>query len=118
MQDKTYKFVPTFEMKPNTRAKFSLDINDYDKVSNTKHYNIQFTDNKILINNNITGVIGKIRYDAIFESNQHKPLIYYDLINNNGGGRFVIYENNLAEFTIYGSGKPIISSYLGRIKKI
>ena len=42
----------------------------------------------------------------------------YKLTNTFAGGRFLIHKDNTVEYTIYGSGLPIIKSYLGRLEHI
>jgi len=50
--------------------------------------------------------------------NSHKTISSMFNLDTFAGGHFVIYNDNLAQLTIYGSGIPIIDSFLGNFDKI
>jgi hypothetical protein len=64
---------------------------------------------------------GRTTYDAVVSGKQTSTAdgrLTYDLTGLFAGGRFVVWKNAeglQGEFTIYGSGRPIISSERGRL---
>ena len=126
-----YLFTTNYKTKEHIchypKPKFTLQQDDYSKVSSGKNFNVVIKGSEVLIFNNDSKMHGKLMTNGKFEkkSDNHplgldasdKKLVrWYYLDRTWAGGRFVIYED-MAELTIYGSGVPIISSYLGKLIK-
>lgn len=105
----------------NDGVKFHLDMNDYHTSEKEILYTLKFIDDKIEIEKD-----GKVEIDGVRTTYNPQdfglldknltPSLYYHL-NSFAGGRLVIYNNDFVEFTIYGSGLPIIFSVLGQLEK-
>lgn len=99
---------------PNVQfPKDSLQEGDYVATSDDIQYNVAFSaDGKI-----VTIGTGAISGEKTVDGNESK---YYNIDNGLfAGGRFLVWINNKdfeAEYTIYGSGIPIIKSERGILK--
>ena len=100
-----------------------LFAKNYEKQKIIKKSNIMFIKDKIYIDNELAGQMKNIDQTSFgFLANNEKVIACYYLNNTSvlgsgAGGRFVIYEGCTAEYTIYGSGRPIKQSYFGNLHK-
>jgi len=119
-----YIFTATYEAKLD-KPTFSLTNKDYVKSINIIKYHVTIDGDKIEIKNNNNYLIHGILVDnnnyrihgGLCSNNQEIVHSYYLDQGTAAGGRFIIFKDNLAEFTHYGSGRPIISSKLGYLTK-
>jgi len=111
------KFILTIDRvsnNPNVQfPKDSLPESDYVAISENIQYNVAFSaDGKI-----VTIGTGAVSGEKIKDDEESK---YYNIVNGLfAGGRFLIWKNNNdfeAEYTIYGSGVPVIRSERGSLK--
>ncbi|QKF94773.1 hypothetical protein QKU48_gp1315 [Fadolivirus algeromassiliense] len=117
-----YTFIVTHKAKLET-PKFTLLGNEYLKDQTIDNYSIRMIDDKLEIKQGtkplLTGYLVENNYPitktGLYNDNKQILKTYY--LNSFAGGRFVIYNDDMAELTIYGSGRPIISSVLGYLKK-
>ena len=93
----------------------SLAESNYTHTNEGPFFDITFPGN----GQTITINPGPVNGDKIRETNGSR---YYDITGGlSGGGRFIIWiENNNfhAEYTIYGSGVPIIKSHRGKLEPL
>ncbi|ARF11811.1 hypothetical protein Klosneuvirus_2_247 [Klosneuvirus KNV1] len=119
-----YIFTVTYEAKL-VQPTFTLTNKDYVKSNNIIKYHVTIDGNKIEIKDNNNYLIHGSLVDnnnsrihgGLCSNNQEIVHSYYLGLGTAGGGRFIIFKDNLAEFTHYGSGKPIISSMIGYLSK-
>lgn len=99
----------------------TLFARNYDKKRVINRTKIVFEGDKIYINNEFAGRMKDIDHTPFgFLANNDKVIACYELDNSthtNGGGRFVIYDGGFAEYTIFGSGRPIIDSFFGKLSR-
>ncbi len=93
----------------------NLQESDYDDTSDDIYYDISFSEN----GQTVTIEPGSVRAKYI---NGSKESLIYELDEGVfSGGRFVIWINNndfRVEYTIYGSGVPIVKSERGNLEKV
>lgn len=110
------KFTVKYVFSNRGGPKFHLRPEDYQRVPD-KSYDVEYDNNHIVIAyDNGLEIVGRAvvneRWDMGLATNQ--PIMTYYKINENwAGGRIVIYNNHTMEYTVYGSGVPILSSQLG-----
>jgi hypothetical protein len=123
MNPTKYKFViDSCTKSENYKPKFQLDYSDYEKNGKKDNYLLSVVNDNVIITHN-----GEVKYEgkrANYRPDQFglfddklKPVLNFDL-NCFAGGRLVIYNNDLVELTINGSGIPIIFSCLGKLEKV
>ena len=92
-----------------------LEENEYVEISDGSEYEISFSDNLQIISIMPASISGTILEDT----KDHKK---YDLnIGLIAGGRFIVWiteEKFEAEYTVYGSGVPIIRSERGYLSSL
>ena len=117
-------FIFKAEKEANREAclsKFKLSKNDYNNMDKILNYNITILDNVISVKKDsdiITGTLQSLEsVEECFglDVKKEEVLACYNL-DFFAGGRFVFYKDGTSELTCYGSGVPIIYSYLGSIQ--
>lgn len=116
------RFVVKYEMNDIAREKTCcgepLLPTDYHKVPE-KTYDMEYDDNNMTINfgkSCVRGTTNKTVYGGGLSIN--KRIIARYLTDSFAGGRFIIYDDHLAELTTWGSGVPIVGSLVGEIRDI
>ena len=105
-----------------SRDHFNLLLSDYTPIKQNRFIEIMFNNNQIQIKYGDRIIKGK-RIDDISKwssfgliGTKNKVLAYYQLDDYFGGAYLKMYENNWIEYTVLGSGRPIINSSLYKIE--
>ena len=118
---KYYKFTVLYEKNSQFPLSFKLFEKDYKKIT-PYSYLIKINNGNIVLSTSkdekIFGSESTLdRCSFGFDADPKKIVKIY-FLKEFGGGRFVIYKNNVAELTIYGSGVPILGSSFGILQEI
>ena len=116
-----YIFTLTHKAILNNPPKFTIPDCDYKEIDEHQNYEILIRGNKIAIGTpteTMTGTkvnnIENVRFGMYTDN---KQILHMFRLSIFAGGRFIIYDNG-AELTIFGSGRPVISSVIGKLAEI
>jgi len=130
MAIRSYSFIPNLKLKKNSfgfpPSKFKLELKDYEKIEKQSQPITIFIENDKININGSKSTSSKIPLNLLekyintafglpLKSDKIKE--YYK-INSFAGTRFVIFNDNTAELTTYGSGAPITNSLIGKLIEI